>query len=186
MSAQSPTGTTVSQSVTQISPPLNRVYDFSLFIHRIIHPFRSMIRDNNRSRIVRKIRMEFDRPSNKEGGGKGCSNLPDPFEPGFTRWILGTFKCGVHWKARTYSLEPCACVYFARVVALYLWNALFYCAREMSALLSLVPLFEQPRDNIVPSLIRHRSWTSHIVIRGGLCSRSTHLDSQPAIALILA
>lgn len=49
----------------------------------------------------------------------------------------------------------------------------------MSALLSLVPLFEQPRDNIVPSLIRHRSWTSHIVIRGGLCSRSTHLDSGP-------
>lgn len=89
-------------------------------------------------------------------------------------------------RRRVHTGRQRACVYFVRVVALYLWNALFYCAREMSALLSLVPLFEQPRDNIVPSLIRHRSWTSHIVIRGGLCSRSAHLDSQPAIAVILA
>lgn len=112
------------------------------------------------------------------------SNLPDPFE----RRECDGIHLSVEFIGRRVriSLGSCACVYFARVVALYLWNALFYCAREMSALLSLVPLFEQPRDNIVPSLIRHRSWTSHIVIRGGLCSRSTHLDSQPAAALILA
>lgn len=183
MSAQSPTNTTVYPICYADFPSIEfTTFPFLSIESSVVYSAQSPIKS---IRIDRGSWEKFEW-SSIEQGGEGCSNLPDPFEPGFTRWILGTFKCGVHWKARTYSPGPCACVYFARVVALYLWNALFYCAREMSALLSLVPLFEQPRDNIVPSLIRHRSWTSHIVIRGGLCSRSTHLDSQPAIALILA